>query len=161
MSGFRSHLLLRLLAAAWAGLAIGLVRGNWDEAAVATAIYVALFVIFTLIGWEPPDDAVAGHWEDLNRRQRRTVMRALWTGSEPGEQRLARITERARGGLRRRSGRGVVGTGLRAAIAVGLVVAAAIAGAPAGWVVAGALFPIAIAALALADRLGGRRALSS
>jgi hypothetical protein len=153
MDDFKSDLVIRVLATVWAGLAVGLIVGDWSHALLVSGIAAAGIVVLTALAWRPPADDVAGHWEDLSWRQRRTVTRALWTGSDPADQRLARVTARARADLTPKESSRHPGLSLagRTATAAAVVVLAAFAGAPPGWVVAAGLFPVALAVLGLAQ----------
>jgi hypothetical protein len=152
MLGFLSDRAVTLLSAGWFGLTIGLIDGEWDNGTtIGVLIYGGLMVVFTWLGRDPPPgDEVAELLEGLSRRDRRAVIRALSSGEDPSDPRLARITHTARRYLRdepvtpRRRVVGILGT-------LAVVVIAALSGAPPGWVAAGAVFPLALAALSVAE----------
>jgi hypothetical protein len=156
---FRSPVFLRLLATGWVGTTVGLVADSWGATTeFVSLVYGVTMATYAWLGWEPPSRAVADLWEELNGRERRAVTRAVWSGSEPQDPRLAGVAAAAREAHSVESPastRQALLLGLKATAALTAVVLAAVNNAPAGWLVAGAILPLAVITLG-AVSLGGR-----
>src|SRR3954454_8278010 len=149
--GFRSNLVLQFLATGWVGLTVGLVADSWSGTSVfISTVYGAVMASFAWFGWVPPSHELEEPWRDLSPRERRTVLRALWRGNDPSDARLAHATALAREVQRAEPPESVLFPVLRAAGTLAVVVIAAVHDAPPGWVAAGAVFPLAIAAFGVA-----------
>jgi hypothetical protein len=130
------------------GLLAGLIDGWGEDATVVAAVYGLSMVAAVLLGREAPAEAIADIWDDLSGRERREVLRSLWTGKAPHEAKLARVARRAR--REEDPGSSPISVHVAAAAAVcgsgAVVFIAASNGAPPGWVAAGAILPLGIAA---------------
>jgi hypothetical protein len=147
---------VQLISGGWWGLMFGLFfSGSWPASLVITsAVYGVATACIRLVWPYSPADSISENWEELTWRERRMIMRAL-SRAEPVSQRtLTTLTIRAAEATP--AGR-TWGRALGAAALVATVVVAALNGAPPGWVVAGAAFPVASVALGVYVHSGRMR----